>query len=404
MPVFAYRGLQPSGRKVEGEIEAEDREAVVRHLQKGDLFVTGIRQKRIPLIDRLGLRRRRLQDRRAIFFARSLATLHRSGVALSESLHLIASQASDPYEKKVIESVRTEVMKGMSLADALVEQAPAFPDILAGSVEVGEAAGVLDTTLESAAALLEREEAAKAELKAALRYPTFVLVAIGVALVVLLTLVVPPFADSYAEMGVALPTPTLILIEISQGLVQNWPSILAVLGVLGTSAWRWSRTRRGRRQLEELLFRIPILGSVVIKSLTSRTCAILKVLFQSGLPVLRALEMSAKTIGNPLVASELLAVRNAVAEGSDIASRFRASEVFPPLAGELISVGERSGALEEMLGAAAEYFRQEADRERRRMAALIEPTLTISLGMLVLGIALAIFLPMWDSISLYRGG
>jgi type II secretory pathway component PulF len=156
--------------------------------------------------------------------------------------------------------------------------------------------------------------------------------------------------------------------------------------------------------MDAMLLRLPVVGSLVAKSLTSRTCEILKVLSQAGLPVLNALEMTAKTIGNRLVAAELMEVRMAVAEGSDLAGRFRSSRVFPPLMGELISVGERSGALEEMLEAAAEYFRQETDRERKRMTAMIEPALTVFLALLVLGMALAIFLPMWESVSLYRGG
>jgi type II secretory pathway component PulF len=205
-------------------------------------------------------------------------------------------------------------------------------------------------------------------------------------------------------MGANLPLPTVILIGISDAMVRHWYVFVSGLAVLGVVAWRGFQTGIGRRWIEELLLHVPVVGSLVVKSLTSRTCEILKVLSQSGLPVLSALEMSAKTIGNRVVASELIEVRNTVAEGGDLASRFRASEVFPPLTGELISVGERSGALEEMLGAAADFYRQETERERKRMAAMIEPSLTICLGLLVLGIALAIFLPMWDSISLYRGG
>lgn len=404
MPTFVYSGLQRNGQKVKGQIEAESREALIRQLGSGDLIVTDIRQKSTPLAERLGLTRRRLPTRKVIFFARSLATLHRAGVALAGALELIARQAPEELEGRAIDSVRSEVMKGKSLAEALAEQAPAFPELLIGAVEVGEAAGALDRTLMSAASLLERDEEARLEVKAALRYPAFVMLAVVGALVVLLTVVVPKFAQSYAQMGTALPLPTEILIQISETLVNYWYYPLGVAVIIGVAGWRAIQVETRRRVFESMLFRIPVIGSVMVKSLTSRTCEILKVLSEAGLPVLNALEMCAKTIGNYLVASELYDVRNAVAEGSDLASRFRASRVFPPMAGELIAVGERSGALEEMLEAAADYFRLEADRERRRMTAFIEPTLTVCLGGVVLAIALAIFLPMWDSVSLYRGG
>jgi MSHA biogenesis protein MshG len=376
----------------------------MRHLISSDLIVTQLRQKPKSLGELLRLPARPLKGRKVVFFARSLATLHRAGVALAAALELVASQTPEKDERRAIEGVRSDVMKGKSLAEALASQSPAFPVLLSGAVEVGEAAGALDRTLDSAAALLERDENARAELRAALRYPVLVVLAITAAVIVLLTLVVPKFAKSYAEMGTALPLPTVLLIRTSETVVNYWYYPVLVLALVGGGIWQWRRTEAGRRTMDALLFRVPLIGSLAAKSLTSRTCEIMKVLSQAGLPVLNALEMSARTIGNRLVASELLEVRTAVAEGSDLASRFRSSRVFPALAGELISVGERSGALDEMLGAAAEYFRQEADRERKRMTAMIEPALTICLGLLVLGMALAIFLPMWDSMSLYRGG
>ena len=173
-------------------------------------------------------------------------------------------------------------MKGKSLAEALAEQGPAFPDLLIGAVEVGEAAGALDGTLMSAASLLEKDEEAKAELKTALRYPVFVMLAVVGALVVLLTMVVPKFAQSYAQMGSALPVPTAILIQISQTLVNYWYYPLGVAAVIGIAGWRWIQTEKGRRVFESLLFRIPVVGSVMIKTLTSRTCEILRVLSETS--------------------------------------------------------------------------------------------------------------------------
>jgi type IV pilus assembly protein PilC len=404
MPTFTYWGVHPGGQRVHGEIEAEDHGAVVRQLAQGDLLVTGIRRKTPALRERLGFRGRRIQIHKVIFFARSLATLHRSGVALGASLELVATQATDAEERKVVEAIRSKVLKGSSLAEAISDQSPAFPDLLAAAVEVGEAAGALDKTLRSAADLLERDEEARHALKSALRYPVFVLAAVGTALVVLMTLVVPKFAASYAEMGAALPTPTVILIAISRAVVGYGYYLLGALLVLAAAVWRSYHTEPGRRRIEALILRLPLLGPLSTMSLTSRTCEILKVLSEAGLPVLNALEMGAKTIGNRVFGAELLEVRTAVAEGSDLASRFRQSRVFPPLMGELVSVGERSGAMEEMLGAASDYFRLETERGRKRITALVEPALTICLGLLVLGIALAIFLPIWDSVSLYRGG
>jgi len=404
MATFTYCGLQPDGQRVEGELEAEDRAAATRQLSSGELVVTEIRQKRQALGTRLGFAGRRLKEQKVIFFAHSLATLHRSGVALSSALELMARQASDENERRVIESVRSQVMRGRSLAEALSDQEPAFPALLAGAVEVGEVAGALDRTLDSAASLLERDEAAKAQLRSALRYPILVIAAVAVALVVLLTFVVPRFAKTYAELGAALPLPTVILIQVSSLLVNHWYLPVGGGALMVVAGWRALQTEGGRRRFESLVFRVPVVGSVVVKSLTSRTCEILRVLSEAGLPVLYALEMAAKTIGNHVFSTELLEVRNAVAEGQDLASRFRSSRVFPALTGELIAVGERSGALEQMLETAAQFYRQETDRERKRMTALIEPALTVCLGLLVLGIALAIFLPIWDSVSLYRGG
>ena len=266
----------------------------------------------------------------------------------------------------------------------------------------GEAGGVLDKVLGRLAALMESDAETTASVKSAIRYPITVVVVLGIAFAVLIAFVIPAFSKMFARFGSQLPLPTRIMVALSHIIRGYWyiaiPSLAALIYLFN----RIIKTEKGKVHWDGFRLKVPILGPLLIKMAMSKFCAMLSTLNQSGLPILRTLEIVSITVGNSVIAKEVEAVRTSVADGKGVSAPLKESKIFPPLVGNMMSIGEASGALDEMLDTIADYYDSEIKHTVKNLTTMIGPILTFGLGFIVLILALAIFLPMWGMINVFK--
>jgi type II secretory pathway component PulF len=405
MPTFHYRARSQGGELLTGAIETSGPEAAADHLAGLGYVPIAIEEKKEGALsgDLLeAFRRITPQDR--IIFSRQLATLINAGIPLTTALDTCASQSENPKIREILIQVRKDIEGGSAFSAALARHPKAFDNLYVGMIRAGEEGGVLDEILERLAALAEHEAETRARVKAAVRYPIIVVVAICIAFAILVTLVIPQFAKLYAGHKVALPFPTRVLIGINYVVQNYWFLILGGLGaaVLGLRAF--VKTEPGREALDRFKLTMPIFGRLILKVLLSRFARIFATLNRSGLPILQTLEIVGGTIGNVIVTRAVESVRESAREGRGLSGPMKTSGLFPPLVTHMVAVGEDTGNLDEMLTRVSEYYDREVEYAIRNLSTMIEPILLLFIGGMVLFLALGIFLPMWDMMSVFKGG
>jgi type II secretory pathway component PulF len=405
MPTFHYRARSQGGELLTGAIETSGPEAAADHLAGLGYVPIAIEEKKEGALsgDLLeAFRRITPQDR--IIFSRQLATLINAGIPLTTALDTCASQSENPKIREILIQVRKDIEGGSAFSAALARHPKAFDNLYVGMIRAGEEGGVLDEILERLATLAEHEAETRARVKAAVRYPIIVVVAICIAFAILVTLVIPQFAKLYAGHKVALPFPTRVLIGINYVVQNYWFLILGGLGaaVLGLRAF--VKTEPGREALDRFKLTMPIFGRLILKVLLSRFARIFATLNRSGLPILQTLEIVGGTIGNVIVTRAVESVRESAREGRGLSGPMKTSGLFPPLVTHMVAVGEDTGNLDEMLTRVSEYYDREVEYAIRNLSTMIEPILLLFIGGMVLFLALGIFLPMWDMMSVFKGG
>lgn len=402
MATFSYRARDAAGALITGRMEAEAQAGVAERLLQTGYVPTAIEPVWIParFLGPGVFGRVRPDD--LILFTRQLETLVRAGVPLLESLDILAKQARTQTFRKVILAVARDIEAGTLFSDALGKHPHIFPEMFVSTIRAGEAGGFLDLALERLATLAEHEAETAARIKAATRYPIFVVSAIGIALVIIVTFVVPKFALLYGAFRATLPLPTRIAFAVGKTLQRFW-----VLGLVGIAAGAGGirlalRDPRIRLWWDGTKLRLPVLGPVILKLTLSRWAHILSLLVRTGVPILKGLEVVARAVGNAAVARSILAVADAVEKGRALAEPMSQDPLFPPLVVQMIAVGERTGELEALLLKVSEHYDREADYAIRTLSTALEPILLIIIGAMVFVLALAIFMPMWDMVRLIR--
>lgn len=405
MPTFHYRARSQGGELLTGAIETSGPEAAADHLAGLGYVPIAIEEKKEGALsgDLLeAFRRITPQDR--IIFSRQLATLINAGIPLTTALDTCASQSENPKIREILIQVRKDIEGGSSFSAALARHPKAFDNLYVGMIRAGEEGGVLDEILERLATLAEHEAETRARVKAAVRYPIIVVVAICIAFAILVTLVIPQFAKLYAGHKVALPFPTRVLIGINYVVQNYWFLILGGLGAAALGLRAFIKTGPGREALDRFKLTMPIFGRLILKVLLSRFARIFATLNRSGLPILQTLEIVGGTIGNVIVTRAVESVRESAREGRGLSGPMKTSGLFPPLVTHMVAVGEDTGNLDEMLTRVSEYYDREVEYAIRNLATMIEPILLLFIGGMVLFLALGIFLPMWDMMSVFKGG
>ena len=397
MPAYVWKGKTRRGVATSGERVADSKDAVIALLRREQVLVTSIKEKGKELaLPKLG---GGIKAKDIAIFTRQFSVMIDAGLPLVQCLEILGSQQDNASFKKVLLSVRQDVEGGSSLADAMKKHPKAFDDLFTNMIAAGEAGVILDTILKRLAVYIEKAVKLRAQVKSAMIYPVAVISIAGLVVGVILWKVIPTFAAMFAGLGAQLPLPTRIVIAASNWFVRLLPFLVvgSIAAVVATR--RYYATYRGRRVLDGLLLKLPVMGMLLQKISVSRFCRTLATLMASGVPILDGLEITAKTSGNAIIEDAIMTTRKSVEGGQTLAQPLKATEVFPSMVVQMISVGEQTGALDTMLSKIADFYEDEVDQAVTNLMTLMEPILILFLGTTVGGIVISMYLPIFDLIN-----
>ncbi|MGH7648975.1 MAG: type II secretion system F family protein [Gemmatimonadaceae bacterium] len=393
MPTFAYTARTLGGELKTATMDAATRDEVVAQLRRQKLIVVKIDEEKAK--KRLG----RIKTRDIVIFTRQFATMINAGLPLVQALDILSRQSENKALQAVTHQVVYDVESGHTVADALRRHPKAFTDLYVNMVAAGEAGGILDTILLRLATFLEKNDALVGKVKSAMIYPTVIMSVAFIAIVVLLIFVIPVFQNMFASVNLALPLPTRVVIGLSSFLKHYW-------WLLGAAGWgsifslrQFYKTPAGHLQIDRFMLRMPVLGDMLRKSAVSRFTRTLGTLISSGVSILDGLEITAKTAGNQVIHNAIMESRSSIAGGDTISAPLQKSAVFPPMVISMIAVGEQTGGLDEMLTKIADFYDTEVDTAVSGLLSLMEPIMIVFLGVIVGGMVVAMYLPIFDMIN-----
>ena len=401
---FAYKVRDREGRLVEGSLEADSSELVVSKLRSMGYVPVAIERS-----DASGLKKDiklpfggGVKQKDVAVFSRQFDTMINAGLSLIRALHILEEQTENEKLGETARSVRTDVERGSSLAQALGRHPKVFNRLYVAMVKAGEAGGVLDSVLLNLAATIEKQVELKRKIKSAMTYPVAVFGLVCVIVTAMLMFVVPTFEKLYADLGGTLPAPTRLLLAVSKFVTSFFPFIV-LAGIVGLFLLRrWIATDQGRAVWDALKLKIPVFGKLVHKTAITRFCRTLSVLLRSGVPVLESLEITSETVGNVVVARAVKDTQEAVKGGESMASPLMKHAVFPPMVVQMLSVGEETGAVDDMLDRVADFYDQEIEATVDALTSLLEPLLIVVMGGAVGGMVVALYMPMFNIINLVQ--
>ncbi len=396
MPKFLYTGISTSGKEVRGEVEAESKNEVVSLLRKKKIRVISLRNK--PMNIELNLRKRvKLQDMSR--FTRQFAAMTSAGLPLIQCMNILASQTENKTLAEAIRQVSSDIQGGCSLADAFRKHPKIFSDLYCNMVSAGEASGNLDGVLIRLAEYQEKAASLRRKIKGAMTYPIVLAVVAAAAIALLLTFVVPQFAVMFVDLGGQLPLPTRIVMSLSTFL-QNY-ILLLIAGILITIFLlnRYYKTEKGAHVVDSLRLRLPLFGDLERKNSISRFSRTLATLLSSGVSILEALSITAKTAGNKVLEKGLILTLERITGGQTIAEPLGETGIFPPMVIHMISVGERTGDLSGMLSKVSQFYEEEVDAAIDALTSIIEPVMIVVMGIVIGGILISMYLPMFELIT-----
>ncbi len=392
MPTYAYVVKDKTGQTRQGSLEAASRKTLIEQLWKQEFVILSIKEK-----DARGsgftIGQPSVKTQQLVIFSRQLATMVASGIPIIGSIEALMDQMEDRTFQKVLKRIRDEVEAGSSLSESLTKYPRVFSEFFLNLVKAGESSGRLDEILDRLANYLEKTEALRRKVQASLYYPavvSFLAFSISVFLVIV---VVPQFKDIFASLGGNLPLPTLILLRTSDFLRQYLLLEAVALVLLITGFQVYIRTPRGRAWFDRLKLQLPIVGKLLRKVAIARFARTLATLVRSGVPILTAMEIVARTAGNKVIEEAVMAARTSVREGENIADPLSQSKAFPPMVTRMIAVGEKTGELEKMLTKVADFYESEVDAAVSGLTSLIEPIIIALLGLVIGAIVIALFMP-----------
>ena len=404
MPNFAYAGRTRAGETVSGERVADTMDAAVAALKREQVQVTRITpakeaKEAAAKKEKTGKTGKKVSAKNLAVFTRQFSVMIDAGLPLVQCLDILGTQEEDKNFAAVILDTRTSVESGASLADAMKKHPKTFDALFTNMIAAGEAGGILDTILKRLATYIEKAVKLAGQVKSAMIYPIAVVVIAGVVVGVILWKVIPTFASLFSGLGADLPLPTRIVIGMSDNLVRYFPFLFA--GAFASS-WGFKTyygTPNGRRVVDGVTLKMPVLGNIMRKIAVARFCRTLSTLISSGVPILDGLEITAKTAGNSIIEDAIMATRKSIERGETIAAPLKETRVFPAMVTQMIGVGEATGALDTMLAKIADFYEEEVDAAVAGLLTLLEPIMIAILGLVVGGIVIAMYLPIFDLIS-----
>jgi len=401
MATFAFSGRTRSGENVSGERIGDTMDAVVAALRREQIQVTKISPTQAKAAGGAAakIRPRGVPAKNLAVFTRQFSVMIDAGLPLVQCLDILGNQEEHKYFSQVILATRSDVEAGMSLADAMKRHPKVFDALFCNMIAAGEAGGILDTILKRLATYIEKAVKLKSQVQSAMIYPIAVIVIAGVVIGVILWKVIPTFAALFAGLGADLPLPTRVVVWLSNNLVRFFP-FLAVFGVAAGYGFKsYYATEKGRRVIDAITLKLPIMGPIMRKIAVARFCRTLSTLMASGVPILDGLDITAKTSGNAIIEDAIQTTRKSIERGETIAAPLKETKVFPGMVCQMISVGEATGALDTMLSKIADFYEEEVDVAVEGLLTLLEPVMIAFLGGAVGGIVIAMYMPIFDLIS-----
>jgi type IV pilus assembly protein PilC len=402
MPSFAYSGRTRSGEVVSGERAADSMENAVAALRREQLIVTRItpvKAKAAAGPAKAARSNKKVKAKNLAIFTRQFSVMIDAGLPLVQCLEILGSQEEDKNFSAVIMQTRSDVESGAALADAMKKHPGTFDALYTNMVAAGEAGGILDAILKRLAVYIEKNVKLVSQVKSAMTYPIAVISIAAIVVMVILWKVIPTFASLFAGLGAELPLPTQIVIWMSNAVVKLMPFIVVgvVAGIYGLR--QYYATNNGRHVIDRMLLQAPVLGIILRKISVARFCRTLSTLISSGVPILDGLEITAKTSGNAIVEDAIMSTRKSIERGETIAEPLKETGVFPAMVSQMIGVGEATGALDTMLSKIADFYEEEVDTAVASLLTLLEPVMIAFLGVVVGGIVIAMYLPIFSLIS-----
>jgi len=403
MTNFAYSGRTRAGQTVTGERMADTMDAAVAALRREQILVTQINPLKGRSAKAAGLKGKSVNAKNLAVFTRQFSVMIDAGLPLVQCLEILGTQEEDKRFSQTILATRGDVEAGMALADAMKRHPKTFDSLFTNMIAAGEAGGILDTILKRLSTYIEKNVKLKSQVKSAMVYPIAVISIAIIVVAVILWKVIPTFATLFEGLGAELPLPTRVVIALSNGLVAYMPFI--IVGIIATSfAFRsYYATAGGRHVVDAIVLKLPVLGLLMRKIAVARFCRTLSTLLASGVPILEALDITAKTAGNAVVEQAIQTTRSSIERGETIAAPLKQTAVFPAMVVQMIGVGEATGALDTMLSKIAEFYEEEVDVAVAGLLTLLEPLMISLLGGIVGGIVIAMYLPIFDLISKMTG-
>jgi type IV pilus assembly protein PilC len=394
MGTYTYTARSFGGELKTATLEAKSRDDVIAQLRRQRLSVVKI-DEAVAKKPRMG----HVKMRDIVIFTRQFSTMINAGLPLVQALTILAEQSQNKTLQEITRKVVFDVESGNTVADAMGKHPSAFSPLYTNMVAAGEAGGILDTILMRLAVFMEKNDALIRKVKGAMIYPSVILSVAGIAVTVLLIFVIPVFENLFTSAGLALPLPTRIVMGMSRFLKGYWYLIISAVLVAWFGYKRYTATSDGRLKVDKILLNVPVLGDVLRKSAVSRFTRTLGTLVSSGVSILDGLEITAKTAGNRVVQDAIMESRASIAGGDTIAQPLKKSGVFPPMVISMISVGEQTGGLDEMLSKIADFYDDEVDAAVSNLLSLLEPAMMCFLGVVVGGMVVAMYLPIFDMIN-----
>lgn len=395
MSVFTYTGKSAGGREVSGEIEAESLEQAQQILRSRRVSITKVRKKPTA-ITIPGLGARKVTSNEITAFARQFATMIDAGLPLVQCLGILYTQAENNTFQDVLKKITSDVEAGSTLSEAMAKHRKVFTPLFVNMVAAGEVGGILDEVLLRVSEYMEKADALRRKIKGAMMYPIVVLTVALAATAVLMIVVIPQFVSMFESSGVQLPIPTQIVVGLSKFLQHNILIIIIICIGLFIIYKRYYATDKGEQVVDNFKLHMPVIGDLVRKSSVARFSRTLGTLLASGVSILEALEITARTAGNRILQDALMEARSSIGGGDTITAPLEAADVFPPMVMQMVNVGEQTGELDKMLGKIADYYDDEVDAAVDALTSIIEPLIIVYLGVVIGGMVMAMYLPMFD--------
>jgi type IV pilus assembly protein PilC len=395
MPLFLWEGKNKKNEIQKGEMEALNEEHVRSNLARLKINPTKIKKKPKDLFENTAFLQPRVTVKDIILFARQFSTMIDAGLPIIQCLDILHSQQENKTFKKMLKKIKESVESGATLAESLKKYPREFDDLFTNMIAAGEAGGILDTILRRLSVYMEKAHKLKKQVKGAMTYPTVTLLIAVVVVAVILVFVIPVFQEMFADFGGELPVATQVVVNMSEFAKSKILYIIGAVIIFGFAFKKYYKTNKGRAMMDDLALRVPVFGPLIRKVAVSKFTRTMGTMLGSGVAILEALDIVAKTSGNKTVETAVYNVRSGIAEGRTMADPLSESGVFPSMVCQMIAVGESTGALDAMLEKIADFYDEEVDQAVENLTSLIEPFMLVFLGTVIGGLVIAMYLPIF---------